>query len=191
MANREAGVEDWVVPAVLVVLVLGLLALIGIALAVSAEQRSEAPALIQGLETYTACLADHGAEVPRVEVGRDGGFAVIVPGSLVDGDFDESGWRQAADECADVAPDLFGAFLGDFSLGWIEEFAGMDETIDVDVSRFGAAETGERRGRSGSGPWMPRPDELQRRCDRLDEFGVGVERLRGDHIRPLCEDLDR
>ena len=191
MADRRAAIEDWLVPAVLVGLALGLLVVIGIVLAVSAEPRSEAPALIKELDTYTACLVGHGADVPRVEVGRNGGFAVIVPGSLVDGEFDEAGWRRAADACADAAPDLFGAFLGTISLDWLEDFEGMDETIEAYALRRGADEDIARYEWSRPGPWVPPPDELRRRCDGLEEGGIGVHGLRGDRLRRLCEVLDR
>lgn len=191
MEGREAAIEDWAVPAVLAGLGLGLLLVIGIALAVSVERHSEAPVLIQELDTYTACLVGHGADVPRVEAGRNGGFAVIVPGSLIDGELDVSSWHEAADACADVAPDLSGTALGALLFGWLEERGGMDTTIDLDLSRSGVGEDVGRPERSGPGPWMPAPDELRRRCDELDEGGIGMQGLRGDRLRRLCEDLDR
>lgn len=191
MSGRQAGMNDRVVPAVLVGLSLGLLLVVGIALAVSAEDRAEAPRLITELDVFTACLVNHGADVPRVVVGRDGGFTVVVPGSVVQGDIDGSAWSEAAGECADVAPDVFGPLFGGFSLDWIEGFEGHDETLDVETYRFDLDEGAGRRERSGQGPWMPPPDELRRRCDQLDETGIGVEGLRGDRLRRLCEDLDR
>ena len=191
MANREEGIEDWLVPAVLVGLALGMLVVIAIALAVSVEQRSEAPALIQELDTYTACLDGHGADVPRVKVGRNGGFAVVVSPSLVHGDVDESNWLEAVDACADVAPDLFGSVLGPFSLNWFEGIERMDETTEMDAFRFGVDRDVGPRERSGPGPWRLPPDELRRRCEQLGEVGIDVEGLRGDRLRRLCVDLDR
>jgi len=191
VSERQAGMDDWVVPVVLVGLSLGLLFVVGTAFAVSAEDRAEAPTLITDLDAYTACLVDHGADVPRVVVGRDGGFTVVMPGSVAEGDIDGSAWSEAADKCADVAPDVFGPLFGGFSLDWFEGLEGHDEAFDAETFRCGLDEGGGRRERSGQGPWMPPPDELRRRCDQLEEAGIGVEGLRGDRLRRLCEDLDR
>ena len=72
MSDRHEGMDDWAVPAVLVGLGVGLLLVIGIAFAVSTEDQADARTLIEDLDAYTACLIDHGADVPRVESGRDG-----------------------------------------------------------------------------------------------------------------------
>ena len=182
MNGRQEGMSDWTVPAVLVGLSLALLLVVGIVLAGSAEERVEAPALIEDLDIYTACLVDQGADVPRVVAGRDGGFSVIVPGSLVEGTVDETVLHEAVDACAAVAPDVVGSLFGGLSLGWFEEIEVHDEIVELGT---------RRRERSGPGPWMPRPDELRRRCDRLDEPETGVEGLRSDRLRHLCEDLER
>ena len=182
MNDRRQGMSDWAVPAVLVSLSAGLLLVIGIAFAVSAEESAEAPALIGDLDIYTACLVDHGADVPRVVAGRGGGFSVIVPGSLVEGDVDRTVLREAVDACAAVTPDVVGSLLRDLSLDWIEEIEVHEETVERDT---------RRRARPGPAPWMPPPDELRILCDRLNEDGIGVEGLRDDRLRRLCEDLER
>jgi hypothetical protein len=64
LTDREAGIEDRVVPAVLVGCTFGLLLVIGVAVAVSIEEQPKTSIVIQELEAYTACLADHGANVP-------------------------------------------------------------------------------------------------------------------------------
>ena len=175
MSDRHEGMDDWAVPAVLVGLGVGLLLVIGIAFAVSTEDQADARTLIEDLDAYTACLIDHGADVPRVESGRDGGFAVIVPGSVVEGGFDATALHAAADECAGVAPDIYVP----------------DAAFDAESFRFDLGEDSRRRGGPGAGPWTPPLDELRRRCDQMDEVGIGVEGLRGDRLRRLCAELDR
>jgi len=122
MSDRETGLADWVVPAILVGVGAGLLLIVGLVIAIYEDDRAEASGLAYDLEVYTTCLSDHGAAVPLVEVNRDGGFSVTVPGSLVDGDVDFETWSVAHDECSDVAPDLFGGLLGGISGGLFEGF---------------------------------------------------------------------
>ncbi len=124
MSDRRTAVADWVVPAILVGVGVGLLLVFGLIIGFTADDRPEASGLVHELEVYTSCLADHGANVPVVEARRDGGFSVIVPGSLVDGEIDTAGWRQAHDQCADGAPDLFGGLLGGLSGGLLGGFPG-------------------------------------------------------------------
>jgi hypothetical protein len=83
MNDQQHGAQDWAIPAVLVAIALGLLLVVGLAFALSTEQRAESPPLVGDLATYADSLIDHGADVPRVVVDRDGGFSVIVPGSAV------------------------------------------------------------------------------------------------------------
>ncbi|MFV9671950.1 MAG: hypothetical protein ACNYZH_01895 [Acidimicrobiia bacterium] len=117
MSERRTPPADWVIPAIIVGIGVGLFLVVGIAFALTANDRVEASGLVYELEAYTTCLADHGANVPVVEVRRDGGFSVTVPGSLVDGAVDTTAWREAHDQCSDVAPDLFGGLLGGLSGG--------------------------------------------------------------------------
>ena len=185
MDNHRTGAVDWAIPAVLVAVGVGLFLALGLALVVAAEDRSEAPQLIQDLDAYTKCLIDHGADVPRFNVGLDGGFTVSVPGSLVDGEFDESAWRSAAEQCGVVDPNLFSGMLGGVSGDWFEivpedVFEGtvsVEEFVEID--EFGVDEfCGHPRTRR---PGVNAPqgreaplDDLERRCERLAD-GEGVD----------------
>ena len=117
MSDRRTPPADWVVPAIIVGVGVGVLFVIGLVFALTADDRVEASGLVYELEVYTTCLSDHGANVPVVEARGDGGFSVTVPGSLVDGEVDTNAWREAHDLCSDVAPDLFGGLLGGLSGG--------------------------------------------------------------------------
>ena len=112
MSDRRTVQADWVVPAILVGVGVGMLLVFGLVIALTADDRAEASGPVHELDVYTSCLAAHGANVPIVEARRDGGFSVTVPGSLVDGEIDTAVWREAHDLCSDVAPDLFGGLLG-------------------------------------------------------------------------------
>lgn len=117
MSEHRTSPADWVIPAIIVGVGVGLFLVVGIVFALTANDRVEDSGLAYELEMYTTCLADHGANVPVVEAHRDGGFSVTVPGSLVDGEVDTTAWREAHDQCSDVAPDLFGGLLGGLSGG--------------------------------------------------------------------------
>jgi hypothetical protein len=199
IGRRRAHLTDWAVPAVLIALGLGLILATGLAFAVAAEDRSETSMLIQDLETYTTCLVDHGADVPRVEAGTDGDFLVFVPGSLAEGKFDQSAWRLAADQCAESAPDVFGGRVGSLSGDWfntipeeIFEYLGsVGDVTDVDVLEFDAH---PRPRRPGSTPPKGRnvpPPDLERVCQRLAEVEDQPVGPRIDRLRRQCEHLDR
>lgn len=201
MDDHQTGLADWVVPTVLVALGLGLFFALGLALAVAAEDHSEASPLIRDLDVYTDCLIDHGADVPRVEVRPDGGFAISVPGALVEGDFDVSAWQEAADQCAPLAPDLFGGFLGESSGDWFEVFSedvfddigSIDESVVVD--EFGVLELeGAPRPRRPESPapdgWRVPPEELAQHCERLAGLEDGVSGPRINRLRRLCASLE-
>jgi len=195
MNDQRSGHADWVVPAVLVAFALALFMTIALAVAVAAEDRAEAPMLIQDLDIYTACLVKNGANVPRIEAEPGGGFTVIVPGSLVDGGIDSAGWQQAADQCAEVAPDLFGALLGEFSGDWFEvapeEFSEDISLFDsfADTEVFDAA-TWHRRTRSHSRDrrGLPRV-EWMRRCALLENGENEGSGQRIDVLHRQCERL--
>ncbi len=143
MDDQRKGMNDWVIPAVLVALSLGLLFVVGLAFAVSHERRVETPALLVDLDRYTECLIDHGADVPRVRVRRDGGFEVTVAGSLLAGDADPESWTPAVEECAELAPDLVGGLVGGLIGGWHDGVPG--ELFD-EIERLEA-----HQGSRGSG----------------------------------------
>ena len=134
MNDRRTPPADWVVPAIIVGAGVGVLLMIGIVIALTADDQVEASGLVHELDVYTSCLADHGANVPVVEARRGGGFSVFVPGSLVDGDIDTTAWREALDQCSDVAPDLFGGLLGGLSGGLLGGLMdGFPEGIPYDI----------------------------------------------------------
>ena len=124
MSDDRKIPADWVAPAILAGVGVGLVIMIGLLVALTANDPVEASGLVQELDVYTACLSDHGANVPVVEARRDGGFSVTVPGSLVDGEMDTTAWREAHDQCSDVVPDLFGGLLGSVPGGLFGGFSG-------------------------------------------------------------------
>jgi hypothetical protein len=200
MSEQRHGTQDWVVPAVLVGLGLGLLFVVGLAVTVSAEQRAAAPPLIADLDRYTECLVDHGADVPRVVVGRDGGFSVVVPGSLVAGEVDTDAWHVAADECGDVAPDLSGALIGGLlegsldgmprglleEIGSVAGFGGIDEML---IYGDDIAKPTPRPGEPGRGNSPGPSDALARQCKRLETAGDTIAGPRVQRLRRECERL--
>jgi len=112
MGDRRSGTADWVVPAILVGVGVGLLLMFGLVYFLTDSGRAEPEGIAEELDVYTRCLNDHGANVPRVVALRDGGFSVTVPGSMLDDGFDGPAFAEARDDCRDVAPDLFGGLLG-------------------------------------------------------------------------------
>jgi hypothetical protein len=101
--------SHWFAAAVLILIVV----LLGVAgwglLEAAANNSQEDGSLVAQLERYTGCLADNGANVPQVEGRGDGGFAVVVPGALLDGDVGdlEGAWQA----CREVEPALFETLL--------------------------------------------------------------------------------
>jgi hypothetical protein len=185
-----------VVPAALVVLALALFIARALAAAVAAEDRAAAPMLIQDLDIYTACLVEDGANVPRIEVRPRGGFTVTVPGYLVDGGFDSAAWLQAADQCAEVAPGLFGALPGEFPGDWfavapeefLEEISLFDSLADAEV--FHAASWHHRtRPHSRNRLGLP-PVEWMRRCALLEDGEIEGSGPRTDVLSRQCEWLN-
>ncbi len=112
MNDRRSDTADWVVPAILVGVGVALLAVLVSVIVLTDATRTEPEGLAEELDVYTRCLNDHGADVPRIEARRDGGFSVTVPGSMIDEGLDTEALREAYDQCADVAPDLFGGLAG-------------------------------------------------------------------------------
>ena len=205
MGDRQVGVADWAVPAVLVALGVGLFFAVGLILAVAAEDRSQAPPLVQELDTYTECLVDHGADVPRVEVGRNGGFTISIPSSLVEGEFDGSAWRHAADQCVGAAPEILGGLSGGFSGNWFEvvpedmweDIGSIAESVVVDefdILEFGVHPRARRQGSHSQQAREAPLDVLERRCGRFadeKDFGDRAFGPRIDRLRRQCERLDR
>lgn len=115
MASRNQA--EWVAPALLIVaaLVFGLV-IWGVYAATRSDEAEDA-SLAQQLEAYTACLSDEGANVPVIETRGDGGFAVIVPGALLEGDIEFERFAEARQACRHLEPNLLGRlFAGGFEL---------------------------------------------------------------------------
>ncbi len=196
--TRPSANLDWLVPTVLIVaaVVVGLLAWL---IYNATDDDPSEQGLVGQLEAYTTCLNDHGANVPLVESRSDGGFAVIVPGSLAEGQLDLARWAEARDACSSVEPDLFGLVFGaeDLNLGDLslllpgmldggsvfEDDAGRGSGFfDQDRPR-GDRFFGDRRDPF---PAIPRDAGLGELCERLDTdlrpSGIDL-----DSLRELCE----
>jgi hypothetical protein len=189
---------DWLLPTLLIVaaVVVGLVAW----LIYNANDGDPSEQdLVGQLEAYTRCLNDHGANVPLVESRSDGGFAVIVPGSLVDGQVDLAQWTEARDACRSVEPDLFALVFGaeDLNLGDLPLLLpGMLDggSVFEDDARRGSGFFDEDRPRGDRFfgdrrdpfPAIPRDAGLGVLCERLDTdlrpSGIDL-----DSLRELCE----
>jgi hypothetical protein len=151
MNDERHDPRDWVIPAVLVgIAVIGLF-VVGLAFAAAKEQRSDTPPIILDLATYTDCLIDHGADVPRITLGPDGGFAVVVSGSLVAGEVDPEVWIAAGDECSSLAPDLYSGLVGGWLGGWL---GGASGELPEDIVSIEGCHVDERAS-SSHGPRRP------------------------------------
>lgn len=139
MTDHRADLADWVVPALLAGLAALLVLIVSLVVAFSAGGSQEPQTLIEELDVYTECLNDHGAPVPRIEPGSDGGFTITVPAALMDGEIDTTVLREAYGACREVAPDLLGrlmvdipgGLLGGLQDGWPGEFPHeLSETLE-------------------------------------------------------------
>ena len=176
--NQSTGTPDWLLPTVLIVVaLLAGLAGWGIFEATRGSDAEDASVARQ-LELYTACLSDHGANVPLVETRSDGGFAIIVPGSLLEGEIDLEQWKAASEECQELEPDP------------LQLLAGLEE---VDLSDLGSLfGTGLNDGRSDKRPQIgPRvdPNDLRRLCSQLEHRDVPQDIDRRE-LREICELFD-
>ena len=202
MNAQRQDTQDWVIPALVVGLSFVLLFVVGLVVAVSRDQRADAAPLIVDLDGYTECLIDYGADVPRVVVGRDGGFSVIVSGSLAAGDLDPDSWQPAANECSDVAPDILGDLVGGLfggwldnvpagawgSLGWLDAIPGGRGDVDL-WRRFRGVAPGPAN--PSHGRHSPRRRDFRRRCERLETAGDAATGPWIERLRRHCERLDR
>lgn len=168
MANQSTGTPNWLLPLVLIgIALLTGLAGWGIFEATRGSDAEDTSAARQ-LELYTACLNDHGANVPLVETRSDGGFAIIVPGSLLEGDIDLEQWKAASEECQELEPDP------------LQLLAGLE---GVDLSDLGSLFGSDSRPRVG--PNLG-PRELRELCSRLEHGDVPRDFDRGE-LREMCE----
>jgi hypothetical protein len=105
--------EDWVIPAILLLVIAFVLVVIGIVVAVRANSSDEASPLGQA-EAWTRCLRSEGVNVPLIEATGDGGFRVTVDGSLIDDGLDYQALPEALSACADDAPERIREFAERF-----------------------------------------------------------------------------
>ena len=198
--TRTSSHLDWLVPTLLIVaaVVVGLAAWL---IYNATDDDASEQGLVEQLEVYTRCLQDHGANVPLVEARSDGGFAVIVPGSLVSGAVDLTLWTEARDACHSVEPNLFGLVFGaddlnldDLSLMLLPGLLDGGSLFEDEPRRPGSGFFDEDRprgdrffdDRGGPFPAIPRDAGLGELCERLDAdlrpSGIDL-----DSLRELCE----
>ena len=164
----EARSQDWIPPALLILAAL-LLGLAAWAISAATGGDGEDETLAGQLEQYTGSLRDHGADVPVIEASRDGGFVIIVPGSLVEGDIDLETWLQAREQCRHLEPNpLDLLFSGD----------GFDLDNGSILEPFVDRGFGRRDREPG----------IREACARLEAGGFDdVDRPRG--LVEICESL--
>ncbi len=170
----ESSTPSWVVPALLIAAAV-FVGVVGWLVWNASSDGAEDEGLIPRLEAYTSCLSDEGANVPVIEARGDGGFAIVVPGALLDHDVDVQRFFKAAQACRDLAPDaiatLFGS--GDLDLGPLLGLLGQAGAFDP------GARVDPARGA-----------ELRRLCEQVARGGiddpVAVRRLEA-----LCDQLSR
>jgi hypothetical protein len=120
--------SNWFAAAVIVLIV----ALLGIAAWGLLEGSTEAAGddgLAGQFEVYTACLNENGAIVPQVESRGDGGFAVVVPGALLDGDVGDL--RAAWQACRDVEPAFFGLLFAGNGVEGLPDLGELCDNLDL------------------------------------------------------------
>lgn len=165
--------KDWLVPAILVAVVVGVALIIGIIAGVRATG-SDDQSVAGQLERWSSCLRSQGANVPLVESLRDGGFRVTVDGSLVDGGIDTEALGPALDACQDDAPEGVRKVMA--------QLEGMSESPfdghGTDIFEFGEAR-GESLGRIDAA--LGRRDRAHRNrsevCERIEHGDVDVANI--------------
>ena len=180
MADQKSSssAPDWLLPLVLIVVALLVgLAGWGIYEATAGGSDGDDASIARQLELYTVCLNDHGANVPLVETRSDGGFAVIVPGSLLDHEIDLEQWREASEQCQTLEPNP------------LELLSGLEE-LDLSSLGFlfgrGLGDGGfDRRG----GGFDIAPRQLRELCRRLERGDLPQDINRGE-LREVCELID-
>ena len=195
--TRTSAHLDWLVPTLLIVAAVVVVLVAWLIFNATDDDDASEQGLVDQLEAYTKCLDDHGANVPLVESRSDGGFAVIVPGSLVEGQVDLVRWTQARDACRSMEPDLFGSVFGAEDLNFGDFSLLVPGLLDGgslfgDDARPGKGFFEEPRGdrffgdRGGPFPAIPRDAGLGELCERLDTdlrpSGIDL-----DSLRELCE----
>jgi hypothetical protein len=110
MVDRESGPvrrddarRDWLLPAAVVGVAVGVVVVIVFTLALVRTSQPETP--IEQVAAWTACLRREGADVPLIESLPDGGVRVTIEGSILDGDLDPRAYVSAFRACADAMPE--------------------------------------------------------------------------------------
>ncbi len=112
-SEHEAEQEDWVIPAILVLVIAFVLVVIGIFIAVRANSSDDTTPLGQA-EAWTRCLRSEGVNVPLIESTDDGGFRITVDGSLIDDGLEFQALPDALSACVDEAPERIREFTERF-----------------------------------------------------------------------------
>ena len=172
---QSSGTPDWLVPLVLIVIAL-LTGLAGWGIYEATHDDAEDASLARQLEVYTACLNDNGANVPLVETRSDGGFAIIVPGSLLDHEFDTEQLRSALEVCRPLQPDPFALLSGLEGV----DVSGLGFLLESELGR------GDLSGQGGRFDVTPR--ELRQLCERLERGDIPDDARR--RLRQACEMID-
>lgn len=169
----ESSTPSWVVPALLIAGAIFVGVVGWLIYNASNDDGAEDAGLIQGLEAYTSCLNDEGANVPEIEVRGDGGFAIVVPGALLDHEMDAQRFFEAAQACRDLAPDPIGTLFGsgDIDLGSLLGLLGQVGALDP-----------------GVGGLDLRVPELRRMCERLARGGID-DPLAARRLEAVCDQL--
>ncbi|MEN8234829.1 MAG: hypothetical protein ABFR89_07885 [Actinomycetota bacterium] len=200
MSEKQRDRADWTVPAILVGVV-AVLFLIGWAVSSLVGVGDEdAPPLVQNLDRYTRCLADHGANVPRVETRSDGGFAVVVPGSLLDEGADQDAWRVAHGECGEEARVLFEDALntvGEHLLeglvngSWTDALGGWGPDSFAQPFGAGVHPPGDLLPGLVDRLRPPDPDHLEHLCEALGDGSLDIDKQTLRELERRCGELDR
>ncbi len=195
--TQSSANHDWLVPTLLIVAAVGV-GLVAWLIYNAIDDDASELGLVEQLEAYTRCLHDHGANVPLVEARSDGGFAVIFPGTLVNGAVDFTRWTEARVACHNVEPDLFGLVFGaeDFDLGFLRGVFDDGFPFDDGPRRPGGGFFDEDRppgdrffgDRGDPFSTIPRDAGLGALCERL-EAGPRPPGIDLDSLRELCEPL--
>ncbi len=168
MAGNSDRSQDWIPPALLILAAV-LLGFVVWGIYTATGGDGEDPSVAGQLEQYTGCLRDHGANVPVIETRPDGGLAIIVPGSIFEGDIDFERWQDARIECLHLEPNPLELL---FSVG------GLD--LD-DASILGPfLDRGFGRERRGPG--------IEEACRRLEHGEIGDQDVAHELIE-ICERL--
>lgn len=196
MSETKRDMPDWALPAILV----GVAVVVGVigwtASAVVGGGSGDAPDVVRSLERYTECLARHGADVPIVDARRDGGFAVIVPGSLLDDGVDRGALLDAHQMCTDEAGALIedalqsvgAGFAGELLGGsWMDMLGSLDQDSFSGPHAFGDPPPVTRLPGHPNRMVPPGPDRIDELCERLNDGSLDLDRQTQKQLERRCK----